>query len=186
MRNALLWVRWTAINSAVALALYYAVMGEQGIANVYITFTWFVGVLTMARLVDKAGASEALKKHPVPRWLDELYDMSTLAALVYFGWWFTALAVFLHFLALSIIREYEPPVADLERLKRYALMYPALLPEAIALLQSGYAIAQRDGVNTDWEAFMREQRKLIELGGLRTGPADNEFWLPGHEPVDVK
>lgn len=179
MKNALIMIRWLVVNSAFAAALYFALQGHDGITNVYVSLVWLMAVALVAtRAMDHQTAHDKMAKHPVPAWLDRLHDFTVVFVLVYFGWWWTALGMFIHLVALDMIRDtpkVKPSNETIDGLRRRLFMDTELAVDAFALLQSQYAIAQREGAETEWEDVLAETRKVLHRAGKDLGPAANEF-----------
>lgn len=85
-------LRWIAVNTALAIAAYFALAHDHvnaaNIVKFLIGLTLFNVVLlvcseTVRGMIHKAG-------RPVPVWLDWMYDIIMLFAFVWFGWFWTA------------------------------------------------------------------------------------------------
>lgn len=92
MKNLLLMLRWCANNAIFGTILYFATVERHpNVGNLLIAMT---AVLCYAMIAAQCGSKEqkadrraALLAHPVPYWMDVVYDIVVIGTLVWFGWW---------------------------------------------------------------------------------------------------
>lgn len=96
---------WFLINGLFAFVAYCAFVYENtGAQRVLIFWTWVntIGLSIVSRKDEGRKQMRALGRS-VPRWLDLSYDFAFTAAFIYFGYWITGIAYFLHILLLIYI-----------------------------------------------------------------------------------
>lgn len=93
MNKFLKFSLWLLSNIALGYFIFLGVHGVQGAINVVVALAAISAVAAVAihnnKEVIKDVASRGLY---VPKWLRKLVDYSGIAVLVWYGWWFTALA----------------------------------------------------------------------------------------------
>jgi hypothetical protein len=102
--------RWFLINSIFATLVYFATVGgHPNVGNLLIALTAALCYGTIARQLGdaekKAADRAALIAHPVPYWMDVLYDLAIILTLVWFGWWVTTVMYAVHALLILELRK---------------------------------------------------------------------------------
>ena len=97
---------WTLYNTALFVLAYVAlVMDIQGATNVLIATAWLLCVSSFATYVPEAVRQNHTKRRAVPEWLDTMSNVGLTGVLVWYGWWFTAIALVIHHINIRVFWE---------------------------------------------------------------------------------
>lgn len=86
-------IRWAVTNAAMAALIYFGLYkGIDGAQNVLLFWVWLT--LPMALTLISDDSKEVLRKRgrAVPAGIDAVLDIAAIAALLWFGWMWTAAA----------------------------------------------------------------------------------------------
>jgi hypothetical protein len=101
-------IKWCAWSAGFYLALYAALILENvGFQRVVIFWVWLLLVGSICSATPTAIKKSRAKGRSVPRWLDVGLDIAAVMVLVYFGWWVTAIALFMNASVQAYIHDEE-------------------------------------------------------------------------------
>lgn len=89
-------LRWAIGNGAIVLLIWLAVTNNVGAGRLLAFFSWFLAVIMfVAASNDDIKEKTRRRGRPIPGWLSHMVGYSMVFTLVWYGWWFTALACLL-------------------------------------------------------------------------------------------
>ena len=102
-KRVLVWMLYNC--SLFALAYVAMVMNIQGATNVLIATAWLLCVSSFASYVPEAIRQNHTKSRAVPEWMDTMSNVCLTGVLVWYGWWFTAIALVIHHINIRVFWE---------------------------------------------------------------------------------
>lgn len=101
-------LKWFAFNFAGSALMYWALVLENvGAQRVLIFLVWAMFLVSFVAFHDETKKKMREKGRSVSAWVDGSYDLAATLVFIYFGWWFTGIAYFLHFIIAQSV--YEEP-----------------------------------------------------------------------------
>lgn len=89
-------IRWVVINGIFMYAGWLGVNGNENAGRFFITLLWILAsLLFITACGEETKAKLRSMGRTVPGWADDAYDITMIAGLVYFGWFWSAIGVFL-------------------------------------------------------------------------------------------
>lgn len=105
-------VQWAIWRIVIIGLLYFGLTGNIGAARLLIFWMWAFALLWLCCLASSDEIAKPLKKRGrlVPKNLEIWIDIGMMLALVWHGWWMTAIAVAIQTLCACAIYDVKPKV----------------------------------------------------------------------------
>ncbi len=100
--------RWGIINGLFAFIAWRGIIGSEAAEKCFVWILWILVTIGFLGLCNDSTVKEhQAMGRPVPLWLDVLYDVVLIAGLAWFGWYWSAIGVFIMMATGQMVYEKE-------------------------------------------------------------------------------
>jgi len=88
--------KWSIFNGGLMWLAWTAVHGSDGAGRLLSFFAWITGILSFTGAMNDSTRAKCAKiGRSAPSWLAHGTGFTTIGFLVWYGWWWTAIAFFI-------------------------------------------------------------------------------------------